>query len=580
MPTDRTHSIGRLEFRSHEEQAPLLRGGVAHGHSRQASRDTIRSSHFFEDVAGGIQEKERKRMLREIRRYVSFFWAIGKVNTVSIVSEVATYLPVSLFGLLVDRRGPRLPTLLAGCFFGFGYILAAFSYRRGPPPEVGGDGWPFFVMVIAFIGIGMGTSCMYLSAVTTCAKNFGKGKYRGFALAAPIACFGLSGMWQSQLGSNLLYERNPDGSKGEVDVFRYFLFLGGLLLGVGLVGSILLQIVGEDELIDEAVEDLERSGYLETDDFLRSGAAQSNYGTIDSDSQRPSTSEREAKKQAEQKKQWLLNEETRRYIGDHTMWWLTLGFFLVSGPGEAFINNLGTIIGTLYPPASSTTGGSSHGPAYPTTSPATHVSIVAVSSTVARILAGTLSDVFGPRSEPWTRRSAESLSSSVASLDPLPPGPSESGGIRKRLSFSRMHLLLGSTLILALGQILLASGVVQDHAATRFWVVSSFVGIGYGAAFSLVPIVISCVWGVENFGTNWGITAMVPAAGAAMWGAIYAAVYERGNRLSGGDPERCYGYSCYETTFWGMAVASVVACCLWVWAWMGPRGWTKRGVAV
>ena len=340
------------------------------------------------------------------------------MNTVSIVSEVATYLPVSLFGLLVDRRGPRIPTFLAGVFFGFGYILAAFSYRSGPPPEVGGDGWPFFVMIIAFIGIGMGTSCMYLSAVTTCAKNFGRGKYRGFALAAPIACFGLSGMWQSQVGSNLLYERKPDGSKGEVDVFRYFLFLGGLLLAVGLVGSILLHIVGEEELIDDAVDDLERSGYLETDNFLQSGTTQSNYGAIESELQRPSTAERDAKKEAEQKKQWLLNAETRRYVGDHTMWWLTLGFFLVSGPGEAFINNLGTIIGTLYSPAPSTTGGS----AYPTTSPATHVSIVAVASTVARILAGTLSDVFGQRPEPWTRRSAESLSSSVASLDPLPPG--------------------------------------------------------------------------------------------------------------------------------------------------------------
>ena len=41
------------------------------------------------------------------------------------------------------------------------------------------------------------------------------------------------------------------------------------------------------------------------------------------------------------KKTWLLNEETSRFLTDHTMWWLAAGFLLVTGPGEAFINNVG-----------------------------------------------------------------------------------------------------------------------------------------------------------------------------------------------------------------------------------------------
>ena len=53
----------------------------------------------------------------------------------------------------------------------------------------GGTFMPY--VVLAFFAVGMGTSCMYLPAVTTCAKNFGRGNAKGIALAVPIAAFGL-----------------------------------------------------------------------------------------------------------------------------------------------------------------------------------------------------------------------------------------------------------------------------------------------------------------------------------------------------------------------------------------------------
>lgn len=138
-----------------------------------------------------------------------------RVNAVSISAAVSMYLLVPIFGYLCDRYSPSPLSLLAGLLFGAGYVLAAFTYRSGPPPDVGGDGLPFWVMVVAFIAIGMGTSCMYLGAVATCAKNYGKGKHKGIMLAIPIAAFGLSGMWQSQVGTYILYERGIDGSRGD-----------------------------------------------------------------------------------------------------------------------------------------------------------------------------------------------------------------------------------------------------------------------------------------------------------------------------------------------------------------------------
>ncbi|KAI9753402.1 MAG: hypothetical protein M4579_005174 [Chaenotheca gracillima] len=577
------------------------------------------SDHDDDDDRGsgyGFGEDRSARKRREAVRYLSFASAIlnclcagsitayslyghlflsrlhytqFQVNVVSIAAELAMYLPVPLFGYLCDRYNPGSLSLLSGVFFGVGYLVAAGCYHAGPPPSAGGSGWPFPVMVAAFVAVGAGTSCMYLSAVTTCAKNFGRGKHRGFALAMPIAAFGLSGMWQSQVGSRLLYERDPGtGGRGDVDVFRYFLFLGITLLAVGIVGTFGLRVVGEEEMIDEAVEELERSGILEESAFFQRAAVERGYGTLadDGENGQQNISSEEAEvlrtaaedlKQREEeeeqrKKTWLLNAETRRFLSDQTMWWLAAGFFLVTGPGEAFINNLGTILGTLSPPQTSNTP--------PETTAATHVSIVAITSTIARILTGTLSDLFAPRSETHPHHKSHHHHHQHHDTQ------------KQRFILPRPLLLLISALALAAGQILLASGAVQAHASPRFGIVSALIGAGYGAVFSLVPIIISVVWGVENFGTNWGVVAVVPAFGALAWGIIYSAVYQAGTAASGGSGEvgkgvgggegdtLCYGERCYAATFWAMAASVLVACGMWLWAWKGKGGWSRRGIAV
>lgn len=272
------------------------------------------------------------------------------------------YLPVPLAGYLCDRYSPSPLALFSGFLFGAGYLLAAFTYKSGPPPDAGGLGWPFWVMVVAFIGIGVATCSLYLAAVTTCAKNFGRGKHKGIMLAVPIAGFGLSGMWQSQVGTYLLYEPREDGSRGDVDVFRYFIFLAILLFCTGIIGTFGLRIVdGEEEkYIDETVEELERSAVLGDDNglFQSRDEVRAAYGTFSShqvdgsaDEERQATTlsdeerearrrEKEREEEEQKRRNWLLNYETRLFLKDQTMWWLVLGFFLVTGPGEAYINNV------------------------------------------------------------------------------------------------------------------------------------------------------------------------------------------------------------------------------------------------
>jgi hypothetical protein len=218
----------------------------------------------------------------------------------------------------------------------------------------------------------------------------------------------------------------------------------------------------------------------------------------------------------------------------------------------------------LYPPTST-----------PTTSAATHVSIVAITSTIARIAFGTLTDVFAPAT---TGHPNQSLSNSLSSL---PPRTSSSTA---RFSISRVAFLILTALVLSLGQVLLASGLIQNHGE-RFWLVSTLIGTGYGAIFSLTPLIITVIWGVENFGTNWGIVAMVPAFGASVWGIVYSTVYQMGAKLNEGvegmeEDVLCYGKRCYEGSFWAMAVSVWVGCGLWWWAWKGRGGWSAKGIAV
>jgi hypothetical protein len=142
-----------------------------------------------------------------------------------------------------------------------------------------------------------------------------------------------------------------------------------------------------------------------------------------------------------------------------------------------------------------------------------------------------------------------------------------------------MTFLLPSALLLSLGYLLLASPLSLSHPGL-FNLTTALIGFGYGSAFSLAPIIISVVWGVENFATNWGIVAMMPAVGAALWGVVYSAAYQSAvdHGAGGGLPDgQCHGWRCYG--FWavGCTVSVWVAVGAWLVAW---RGWKRRGVVV
>ena len=144
---------------------------------------------------------------------------------------------------------------------------------------------------------------------------------------------------------------------------------------------------------------------------------------------------------------------------------------------------MGTLIRSLYTP-DTTTAGSSSNPIIlgRRVDPATHVSIIALTSTVARLIAGSLSDYLAP----------------TVPVGPPPPGAANRGylGLWAKItgskpSVSRMYLLIGFALVMSLAQLFVAFGGV-DQKGERFWIVSTAMGSGYGAVFTLA-VSISCL---------------------------------------------------------------------------------------
>lgn len=204
--------------------------------------------------------------------------------------------------------GPGRLSVLSSSFFGPAYLLAAYAFVHR---------LPYQVMVIAFVAIGSGTSSMYFAGVTTCAKNFTEN--RGIALSLPIAAFGLSSLWLSQLVSRIFV----DNITGELMIGNIFLCFSGFLVLIGLSGAVGLTVINETE---EALSAAEREGLLEA------GSNGPVYGGFGGNDDIPITD-------LDDQKAWV-NRETREFLNDKTMWWFAAGVFLVTGPGEAFINNV------------------------------------------------------------------------------------------------------------------------------------------------------------------------------------------------------------------------------------------------
>lgn len=255
-----------------------------------------------------------------------------EINSIFIAGEIGMYLTVpysphpvpgansSLLGYLCDIIGARPISLLASVLFITAYVLAAQAFQHG---------LPLGVFLVAFFLVGMGTSSLYFSALTTSAKNFVG--HRGLSIAIPIAAFGLSSFWEALLAGSALFTK-PGRSKsssetialsptttveGELDVVRLFYFFAILLGVVGVIGSFGLVTIPPH--LPKRIPGEEPT---EEDALLPRAAGESETSSV--------MSIESAKEE--------LTAEHRPFLTDLSTWLFGLSLLVLLGSGEMFIN--------------------------------------------------------------------------------------------------------------------------------------------------------------------------------------------------------------------------------------------------
>ncbi|KAF7338388.1 putative transporter MCH1 [Mycena venus] len=223
-------------------------------------------------------------------------------------------------------------------------------------------------------------------------------------------------------------------------------------------------------------------------------------------------------------------------LRDPYFWIFFMLLVVILGPCEMIISNVGTIVLSL-PSASATVSSGSSGAA------ALQVKTLSISNTVTRLLTGPMADFISPIVI-------------VASELPLSP---------RKHYMSRAVFLLGPALVLAFS-FLWMDVVVRSQADV--WILSIGTGIAYGATFTVLPSIISSVWGTRHAGRNFGIVVYAPLMGTIIFSYLYAFVSE-----SHTPPDSfCQGTSCWQTTFWICAGLEVVGVFGSLILWRGWKG--------
>ncbi|KAJ7774706.1 MFS general substrate transporter, partial [Mycena metata] len=214
---------------------------------------------------------------------------------------------------------------------------------------------------------------------------------------------------------------------------------------------------------------------------------------------------------------------------DPYFWVFFLLLAVTLGPCEMIISNIGTIVLSL-PSVDGSSGAA-----------ALQVKTLAISNTLTRLLVGPIADFVAPI-VPFELQS--------------PP---------KKHYISRAAFLVGPAVILAL-TFLWMELFVQSQA--DIWLLSLGTGIAYGATFTVLPSIISSVWGTQNAGRNFGFVVFAPLTGTTIFSYLYAFISAHHSPSEG----LCRGPSCWQTTFWISAGFQVMAILGAVILWRGWKG--------
>ncbi|PPR02201.1 hypothetical protein CVT24_011428 [Panaeolus cyanescens] len=212
-------------------------------------------------------------------------------------------------------------------------------------------------------------------------------------------------------------------------------------------------------------------------------------------------------------------------LKDFNFYLLLVICVVLLGAGEMVISNIGTIVMSL------ASDGASNNTMDASSAAAFQVKLFSVANTVTRITVGPLADLLVPSASPDI--------TAVVSL--------------RKHRFSRYTFLSISSLTMALT---FAWTALEVRNPSQIWVLSLGIATAYSSVFTILPSIISAMWGIENVARNFGILMYAPFTGTPAFSYIYAFISEAhtqpGTRI-------CQGVSCWYSTFLFCASTSLLS---------------------
>ncbi|KAG9291977.1 hypothetical protein G9A89_004915 [Geosiphon pyriformis] len=379
-----------------------------------------------------------------------------------------------------DMSGPRKVTLFASVVIFTSFFCLAFTYNGTLPPV-------FALCALYLFLTGAASSAGYMSVLTTQGKNFPNN--RGVALGTPSAFFGLSAFIYSQV-ENFFFQG---------DTFNFILFLG---ISTGLctfIGTCFLVIVPQPSLSSTTDHNEEHQS------SSISNTTHHNERTplISKDQKVPSQNELDIGG-------WQLfhNNDART---------LFLIMLLLGGSGLMYINNVGSIIKSLFELASHPSKDTSEENEKEQELQMIqnfHVSLLSISSCLGRLTTGFFSDI-----------------------------------TKNAFQLRRLWYLVFASMIMCVGQLIGGFFVTRLEA---LWISTMLVGLGYGVTFGITPPICSEWFGSRRFGSNWGFLTYSFAFGGQVFNLLFGLNRDYQHNT-------CSGVNCYNLVFWATVFGSFIS---------------------
>ncbi|KAI0306537.1 MFS general substrate transporter [Multifurca ochricompacta] len=429
-----------------------------------------------------------------------------QLTTIALLGMMGQYPFAAFVGKIIDEHGPWACSLIASFLFSTGFALFAAEIAKTPDDIRGPSKSSFRTLAACFFMIGLGTVSSYFSALFAASRTFPR--YLGAASGITMALFGLSPLFLSLLASRYF----TDSSTG-LSVTNFLIFLSlasGIIHLVGAFNLRLLKPEHEAESTSEITPTSDDTARLtdERQPLLPNKISQLDVRVMS------------------------VGESTSvvQLFKDSHFWFLAFIALIILGSCEMIISNIGTIVLSLH--SESTSG---------VVEP---LRLISISNTLSRLLSGPLADFIAP----------------VAS-DMHDDGPQ----FPRRYRVSRVALLSGIPLLLVGTFVYMELSV---RTSDDLWILSIGTGAAYGTTFTILPSIVSSIWGSRNFGRNFGVLTYAPFFGTPLFSYLYAFVSAHNNVGDG----ICTGVTCWSLTFWVSTGASLLSCVASTILWRRWKG--------